>query len=338
MKKNIVHVIPKLLSGGVEISAINLLANSFGINYKLVVIHRSDSKLFSDLPVELKSKIVFCNGYFDALIKLRKIAPNILVSSLWKSHIVTTLYSTFFDCERVHFVHSASYRHFLDTFFSRVSLLHADRVIADSKESLDFVGRSNAGEVVNMTLSFCNEHPKNYEGKLHFVYFGRLHKVKDLKSSLLFISCLKKRGHSVTFDIYGRDDGDLKAIEKAILSLNLTEEVSIKGEVKYNEVETIMRRYTFLLQTSLSEGMGISVYQAVKAGLIPVVTPVGEISNYCINRKNSLYFDSNNIELTTECFLKYYKNGFNGFSIGYLSKEYRSSFSDTFFQSLKVER
>ena len=37
----------------------------------------------------------------------------------------------------------------------------------------------------------------------------------------------------------------------------------------------------------------MSVVEAMQLGLVPIVTPVGEIDNYCIHRENALIVGSN---------------------------------------------
>jgi glycosyltransferase involved in cell wall biosynthesis len=45
---------------------------------------------------------------------------------------------------------------------------------------------------------------------------------------------------------------------------------------------------SFYLQTSLQEGMAMSVVEAMQLGLVPVVTPVGQIATYCRDGENSI--------------------------------------------------
>ncbi len=37
--------------------------------------------------------------------------------------------------------------------------------------------------------------------------------------------------------------------------------------------------------------MAISVIEAMQAGLVPIVTPVGEITGYCSDGVNSVFFE-----------------------------------------------
>jgi glycosyltransferase involved in cell wall biosynthesis len=46
------------------------------------------------------------------------------------------------------------------------------------------------------------------------------------------------------------------------------------------------------LQTSLYEGMSMSVIESMQMGLVPLVTPVGEIGAYCKQGMNAVIVES----------------------------------------------
>ena len=50
----------------------------------------------------------------------------------------------------------------------------------------------------------------------------------------------------------------------------------------------------------------MSVLESMQLGLIPIVTDVGEIKNYCVHNHNSIIFKD--MELTKETIIKLMKN------------------------------
>ena len=54
------------------------------------------------------------------------------------------------------------------------------------------------------------------------------------------------------------------------------------------------RNSSFFLQLSLNEGLAMSTLEAMQFGLIPIVTNVGEIKNYCIHNMNSIIYSNLN--------------------------------------------
>ena len=62
--------------------------------------------------------------------------------------------------------------------------------------------------------------------------------------------------------------------------------------MEFKEIEKLADESSFYLQTSKFEGFAMSVVESMMMGLVPVVTPVGEIRRYC-NSKNSIIVYSN---------------------------------------------
>ena len=74
---------------------------------------------------------------------------------------------------------------------------------------------------------------------------------------------------------------------------NLIENYGIERNVKileymnFNDIKNYAINSSFFLQLSFYEGMCMSVVESMQLGLVPVVTNVGEIDNYCKNNFNS---------------------------------------------------
>ena len=49
---------------------------------------------------------------------------------------------------------------------------------------------------------------------------------------------------------------------------------------------------SFFIQLSTHEGMAMAVVEAMQMGLVPVVTPVGEVARYCRHMENAIIFDN----------------------------------------------
>ena len=90
------------------------------------------------------------------------------------------------------------------------------------------------------------------------------------------------------FIIVGPDGGDLERINAQVKRLGLMNAVCLTGGMNFDSIRRHAGSASFYLQTSLSEGMAMSVVEAMQLGLVPVVTPVGEIGNYCRDGENAL--------------------------------------------------
>ena len=67
--------------------------------------------------------------------------------------------------------------------------------------------------------------------------------------------------------------------------------VKIYKEMSFDEIKNFAKKSSFFIQSSLSEGMGMSVLESMQLGLVPIVTNVGNIKNYCKDNFNSLIID-----------------------------------------------
>ena len=76
-------------------------------------------------------------------------------------------------------------------------------------------------------------------------------------------------------------------IKNLIIECKLQDAVTIYGPAHRNNIPEIAKNYTHFIQLSEREGLAISVIEAMQLGLVPVVTPVGEIPNYCKHMFNS---------------------------------------------------
>ena len=64
--------------------------------------------------------------------------------------------------------------------------------------------------------------------------------------------------------------------------------MSIVGPKPQEEIRAVAREASFYLQTSVDEGTAPSVVKAMQSGLVPIVTPAGEIARYCRDGENAV--------------------------------------------------
>ena len=127
----------------------------------------------------------------------------------------------------------------------------------------------------------------------NFIFWGRLHKHKGLEQSIKIFYDIKGDFPDARFTIIGPDGGMKKKLLELTKHLNLTDSVSFVGEKTFSEIKTLAGNASFYIQTSILEGMAMSVVEAMQLGLIPIVTPVGEIKNYCKDNFNAIFASNN---------------------------------------------
>lgn len=79
----------------------------------------------------------------------------------------------------------------------------------------------------------------------------------------------------------GPDQRERLKIEQIAKQLKLGAVVTFLGPKSQGEIASFASQVSFYLQTSVFEGIAVSVVEAMQIGLVPVVKPVGQIMRYC---------------------------------------------------------
>lgn len=307
MKNNVVHIINAMEIGGVEVGVLSLLKSKLSEGYSVITVKGCDEAIYNSLSENEKKRLYVCNGYFNALKQLIKLRPHLVISSLWRAHFISILYKLIAPThQRIHFVHNGRFAHKLDELITWISVFTAKNVFCDSKQTQIWLENNfsyNQSLILPMNVSFTSNAKPLLFTPLNFVFVGRFTPQKDIYKSLSFIHELKKRGKQVSFNLYGRDDGSLTDLKTYAGELNISDIVVFHDSLLPTEIETEMQKYNYYLQSSLVEGMAISVFQSIKNGLFPIITPVGEIKNYTQDGLNACYINVDNIPESAQKFL-----------------------------------
>lgn len=113
-------------------------------------------------------------------------------------------------------------------------------------------------------------------GPLKLVYVGRLVRSKGLLDALAALKILKDGGLNFSFRIAG--SGPDEAVVRALISsLNLNADVSLLGPVFGSAKNELWRDSNVLVFPTYNEGLPYSLLEAMAAGCVPVICPVGGI-------------------------------------------------------------
>ncbi|RWX43911.1 Glycosyltransferase involved in cell wall bisynthesis [Candidatus Electrothrix aarhusensis] len=287
----VIHLVPYDGIGGVETAARSMAdfkqdGTNFQVNYifSALSVSRHRFPLFNPFP------------YFDVARRIIAARPDILIVSLWRSCAVAFLVKLIFPRIRVVlFLHSTEDVHFPDRLLTRLTAMISHQIWADSKATL--VRRlpdcrlTKNGKVISFVIHHIFA-PEKRLVEAVFIFWGRIHALKRLERALAIFANIHAVHPEARFIIIGPDGGELARLQKLILSMGLTHAVRFAGEMNFSEIKCLAKDASFYLQTSELEGMAMSVVEGMQLGLVPVVTPVGEISSYCRHQKNSLLITS----------------------------------------------
>lgn len=280
--KSVTHLIPFDGIGGVEIAARTMSDGPLDsdITFKKLYLTREVNK-------DLNSPAV----YVKTLKILLRDKPDLVIASLWRSYIILILFKLVRPRARVvTFLHAAKHVHLVDRILTKAAISVSDTIWADSQHTIDgrVPRRWRAGAKVISYLLDRPERPVSRPLEPRFVFWGRLAPQKGLETAIRLFEMVHKVRPDAKFDIIGPDRGELVKLKRKVAEADLSEVIKFHGGLSRSECFAIAKDCTFYLQTSVFEGMAVSVVEAMQHGLVPVVTPVGEIRSYCRDGENAI--------------------------------------------------
>lgn len=278
----VLHIIPAPGIGGVELAAESVARSRSGL------VHYETHTILRKRTGGVLKSLHLIAGWWLSLRRMMKEQPDVVVLSLWMSAILALPAKLVLRKAKVIlFLHSTKDAHLLDLLVTRVAYLFCDYTLADSVATSRRRIRNAKVEVVPLYLSVRSGNMAS-EAKPMFIFWGRLNKVKDLSYALQVFRSLAQIYPEARYSVIGPDDGDLANLERLVLEWGLREKVTFLGPLERDHIFQIAGGYSFFLMTSIYEGMSIATIEAMQLGLVPIVTPVGEIGSYCRDLENSI--------------------------------------------------
>lgn len=291
--KRIVHLIPFNGIGGVEVAARSLSTGCHGEIYferhYLVQANETSVK-----PGEYHGPCISQNhprAYWNALLRLYRDPPDLLVASLWRCALILIVLKLLRPRTKVViFLHSAHDVHLYDKIFNRLAMHLSNAIWADSCKTLKRrVPSSLEGKTQIVSFLLSRRPVPNLRNPApNFIFWGRLNRQKGLERAIKLFKGVLQFRDDARFTIIGPDGGIEEDLRVMISDLGLNDYVFFKGPMQHEDIARHSLDASFYLQTSLFEGMAMSVVEAMQGGLVPVVTPVGEIPRYCEDGKNAI--------------------------------------------------
>jgi glycosyltransferase involved in cell wall biosynthesis len=301
LRSRVIQLLPKNSLGGVEIAVSSFVVSSYSCSFFSPIyitsplphhILGAPYSIIFRLWLSLNNPIL----YLKTLFNLLRRRPKVVISSLWRSHAVAIIYKLILpDVVLVPFVHSSK-GHILDVFLTKQVIALSQNVFFDCRASREAYSGSllnKESHIISFLLNQSSARITERQSSPRFIYWGRLADVKNVPKSVRLISGMRKFFPNSHFDIVGPDAGSLPSIMSLVDSLGMTQNTTIHGPLPYVAIKELSTICSFFIQLSSHEGMAMSVAEAMQLGLIPIVTPVGEINNYCTHMENSVIYNSN---------------------------------------------
>jgi glycosyltransferase involved in cell wall biosynthesis len=251
-----------------------------------------------DLNLHSNNPLLFLRAIINLYCIIKENEIQFVVSTLWKSHLVVYLVSFFTRIEIIPFIVGIKFFNFFDKICSYRVVTKSKYILVDSSKGKSWVSSLNPkAQVFSFLIHTSLKIDKSRLGRsddhtLKFIFVGRLNVVKRLDKTFEFLNQLNSKFHkTIFFEIYGPIEKafDLKNYFDRYMHLNL----EYKGVIEHKDFPDIYPKHHFFIQFSDSEGSGMSIIESMRYGLVPVITNVGEVVNYCENSVNSIVYDTN---------------------------------------------
>lgn len=297
-RTKVAHIISSLSLGGVE-KGIQLSVEKLNqaFDYKVYTLSSNNRISINNKYIYFGKFRYILFSFFFTLQQLIKNKPDVIIVSLWRSVAIALLYKKILKKKvfLIAFIHSETYFHFLDSLFSRLIIKNADAIACDSVNTLLSQQRNLKKTSKAYVIPYIFIHERGFVKSINkghcikFLFAGRITPIKNIESILAFFAELNKCNIDFQFDIYGTgDEAYITLLKNKIDHLNIVKRVTFKGQFDIDTAVDIFNMYHFYIQFSKNEGMAMSVVDSMLCGLVPIVTPVGEIKNYVIENNNGL--------------------------------------------------
>lgn len=289
--KKVIHLVPYDGTGGVEVAARSMrgiVATDIDFSVQFI---------YSHVPGYGERKVTFGPGpLLDSSRRIREQRADLLIVSLWRACIVGMLTKLLQPRVRlVLMLHSTRDAHWLDRVVTSIASRMADEWWGDSPATVN-ERLSDSTRKPRRVISFVTRRLQPLASaalKPAFVFWGRISTIKGIDRALSIFALILQRCQGARFTIIGPDGGALQEVRALASRLGVDEAVVFQGEMQMDQIRETAASSTFYLQASHYEGMAMSVVEAMQLGLVPVVTAVGEIRNYCEHGRNGILITSN---------------------------------------------
>ena len=223
-------------------------------------------------------------------------------------------------------------------FYNTFACERAEHIICLSEEIASNIkqlhNRPSKYVVIPNPGTRINVHIKNLNSGTIIIGTGatNLNEKKGVTILLSVTSLLNKMlpGKTVQLELAGHIDDDfLKQYEARITSMGLQHHVVFLGKLCRDEFQKKQSSWDIYVQTSVCEGMGNSVIDAMSRGIPVALSDTGFVAEYAKNRFNQIVFSSFNPETIAEELCRL-------LCLPHLQERY-NEFYESFFQAISPE-
>lgn len=137
--------------------------------------------------------------------------------------------------------------------------------------------------------------PEKHEetNKIKIISVGTLYWIKNQKLSIKLVCDLRRKGYNISLDIIG-DGEDREKLECMIRDNKAEKYIVLHG--RKNHVEKYLKQSDIYISSSITEGLPLSILEAMACGLPIVATDVGGVRDIVFDSVNGYIVQGDNID------------------------------------------
>jgi alpha-1,3-mannosyltransferase len=217
-----------------------------------------------------------------------------LTKPLHRKKLVVTTHGGFFHTEFF-----ARFKHVYFATMTRLSALAYEKIVASSQNDAEMFGRLTShvitiesGVSIDKFLDCAAR-----ERTRTIIYFGRLSKNKRLPTLIAFLAALRKISVDWSLIVAGTEIGEtVSALAECARSLGVENAVRFFSSPTDADLARLIATASYFVSLSAHEGFGISVVEAMSAGLVPILSDIPPFREFIRRAAKGLLVDASDLE------------------------------------------
>ena len=315
-KIKLLYLITEYSVGGAEKTMVRILSGFNRDKYDITVValRMGSGILLPELEkIGIKTEILGAKTKYDFLRVvfrlyklLRKDKPQILICSLYHPAILGRIIGKLAGTPIIiNWEVSENFGGFLRVLLNRITLNLSDKIFCDSKkvsaELINTLGcpddKIEIAPTGGLDLMMYNRQCKNSDSSVKIGIIGRFTEAKGYEYFVETAKIVTSSRENICFSIVG-DGTYFSKIQNMIKEFDLTDKVKLLGY--RSDIPDLLSEWDIYVQSSLWEGLCLTVVEAIASGLPVVATNVGGIPESIIDGYNGFLVPPKNPEALAE--------------------------------------
>jgi alpha-1,3-mannosyltransferase len=221
-----------------------------------------------------------------------------LTKPLHRKKLITTTHGGFFHTD-----FAAQLKRVYFTTATRLSAVAYERIVASSLQDAELFGRLTS-RVVTIETGVSVDKFVNCaapEATRTIIYFGRLSKNKRLPALIALLAALRKISSDWSLIVAGTEfEETFSGLAERARGLGVEDAVRFFASPTDADLAGLIRTASYFVSLSSYEGFGISVVEAMSAGLVPILSDIPSFREFILRAGKGILVDASDLRAAAQ--------------------------------------